>query len=179
MADSNGSPDTLQIIDIVDPDTTETFATSHGNIRIALTATPGAPIVLLTFSSIDAPTASILPTAPPTPASAEVWDPTKWETGEWDEKKILDGKVGVLWVGAIGNMGLKPGTYEYRDNNGGEVVARDGCYLMVNRGDPKQRRISADAGQTFSYQLRPHHQNVSFGGFKGSRCSGGLYQMGG
>ena len=169
--------DSRRSLEMMGPDANDSFSIQRSGMRISLTAVPRQPIVILNFYSADVQLAEILPTTPPTPAVTEIWDPSKWKTGEWEEKKVL-GRSNVLWVGAIGNGGLHPGTYEYRDINGGRVARGDGCHLMINRGDPSQKRIQAKDGQPFSYQLRPNHQYVSFGGFKGSTCDGQLYRMG-
>ena len=89
----------------------------------------------------------------------------------------------TLWVGAIGNLGLEPGTYQYRDDNGNETVQGNDCYLYVNLGQATQERIKAEPGEPFSAFLQPSQQYVTFEGHDGG-CTGdasvgyGLYLAG-
>ena len=167
--------DSMESLQRMGPEANDSFSTQQGNIKIALTAVPYLPIVLLNFVSQDTSLAAILPTPPPTPP---VWDPSRWETDEYEAHKMLNSKRGVLWAGAAGNGGLEPGRYEYRDTNGGEIVNESGCYLEVNRGTSEQQRVHLVEGSTFSVTLGPIHGYVSFGGYKDSSCHGSLYRMG-
>ena len=84
----------------------------------------------------------------------------------------------------MGNGGLVPGTYQYRDDNGGEIVQGNECYLHINLIDPvAYKRIKAEAGQPFTYELFLRHKDVKFEGYDGG-CTGdasvgyGLYRVG-
>ncbi len=57
------------------------------------------------------------------------------------------------------------------------------CYLLVNRGDPAQEKIKAEAGQPFTYYIQHRHQYISFTGDGGGCTSDpsvgyGLYRVG-
>ena len=157
------------------PDANDSFSKQLGDTKVMLTMVPNSPVVLLSFISPETHiTEMALPTTQPTSA---VWDPSKWETGQYEEWKILN-KRRTLWVGAIGNGGLKPGRYEYRDTQGRDVVNESGCYLRVNLGEPNQKEVQLAEGSTFSVKLGPIHGHASFGGRGSSSCRGGLYWMG-
>ena len=124
------------------------------------------------------PATTRAPAAPPAATTRPLPTPTQ------DIMKPLERLgSGGLTVGAMGNMGLEPGTYHYRDDNGNEIVQGNDCYLLINRGEAAQERIKAEPGEPFSYFIQHRHKYVSFEGYDGG-CSGdasvgyGLYRAG-
>ena len=154
------------------PAANDSFSGELGDTQVMLTMVPNSPVVLLSFISPETHiTEMVLPTTPPT---SSVWNPSKWETDQYETKKILENSE-VLRVGASGNGGLEPGRYEYRDTNGGrKVVNESGCYLMLNKGEFNQHEVNLFRGTNFSVKLGPIHGYASFGG---SGCRGSLYWM--
>lgn len=144
-----------------------TFSNDYGDIQAAITFRSDSPTVFLSFTPPDTPvTAMALPTPKPT---SSVWDPDRWDTGPTQSKRILQNGE-TLWAGGVGNGGLEPGLYEYRDSNGDKVVKQGGCLLRTNLGERGQFESELPVGGTFTAKLGPIHRYVSFGG-----CDGGLY----
>ena len=130
------------------------------------------------------PTSNPIPATTRAPAARPVATARPLPTPTQDIMKPLERLgSGGLTVGAMGNMGLEPGTYHYRDDNGNEIVQGNDCYLLINRGEAAQERIKAETGGPFSYFIQHRHKYVSFEGYDGG-CSGdasvgyGLYLAG-
>ena len=165
--------------------------TTHGNARISLSASDDLSYLYLAVSAMDTDSDSATtnlsasaPTVPGAIASPTNTPAVSRPTPTQDIMKTAERLgSGVLLVGALGNGGVEPGTYEYRADDGNNVVQGNNCYLEVNRGDPAQERINAVAGQPFTYSIRHRHQYVSFSGYDGG-CTGdssvgyGLYRIG-
>ena len=67
---------------------------------------------------------------------------------------------------------LLPGTYQYREKEGGDRVNRTNCFLELNRQTDKDTRLYLTYGEPFQFTFHTYHGRVSLA------CSGHLYRVG-
>ena len=143
-----------------------------GVVPAAMVEEPASPITTRPDST-ESPI--VKPTQQPTP-TPEI------QQQEW----IGTGRT--LLMGGTGEDGLAPGTYEYRDYDGGAIVTGLNCSLHVNyREQQEWREIPIRSGLPFTFKLEFHHNLVHLDGRTGPYHDGctnkivsgeGLYRVG-
>lgn len=122
------------------------------------------------------------------PTESPIVKPTQQATPTPEIQQEWIGTGRTLLMGGTGEDGLAPGTYEYRDFDGGAIVTGQNCSLHINYREPQEwKEIHLRVGQPFTFTLELHHNRVHLDGRTGPYHDGctnkivsgeGLYRVG-